>query len=80
MDNSKNCKVCNMKLDVVNYLIHRTVCKNCYNRNRRKNNKKISYHNQVSEVLKTTTTTIERQTSDEILQILKILEHRFPRT
>ena len=27
MDKNKNCTVCNMKLDLVNYLKHRTVCK-----------------------------------------------------
>ena len=32
----KNCTERNIKLDVVNYSIHRTVCKTCYNRNRRK--------------------------------------------
>ena len=32
----KNCTVCKKKLDVVNYLKHRTVCKTCYNKNRRK--------------------------------------------
>ena len=36
MDKYKNCILRNMKLDVVNYLKHRTVCKSCHNRNRRK--------------------------------------------
>ena len=27
MDKNKDCTVCNMELDVVNYLKHRTVCK-----------------------------------------------------
>ena len=48
-----------MKLDVVNYLKHRTVCKSCYNKNRRKNNKNTSQHNQKSKEL--ITITIEPQ-------------------
>ena len=60
-----------MKLDVVNYLKHRTVCKSCYNKYRRKNNNKTSHHNRKSKVLKTITMTIEPQTSDECLNFLK---------
>ena len=32
MDNNKICTVCRMKLDVVNYLKHRTFCRSCYNK------------------------------------------------
>ena len=35
MDKNKNCSVCNIKLDINNY---RTVCKDCYNKKKRKNN------------------------------------------
>ena len=66
-----------MKLDVVNYLKHRTVCKSCYNKNRRKNNNNTS-HNQKSKML--ITITIEPHTSDEILEFLKVLEPRSLRT
>ena len=31
------CTTCNIELDEKNYLKNRTVCKNCYNKNRRKN-------------------------------------------
>ena len=41
----------NMNLDVVNYLKHRTVCKTCYNKNRRKNNNNTSHHKQKSKLL-----------------------------
>ena len=38
MDKSKNCSVCNIKLDINNYKKGRTVCKYCYNKKKRKNN------------------------------------------
>ena len=43
MDNNKNCTVCNLKLDIVNYLKNRTVCKTCYNKNRRKKQQKSKF-------------------------------------
>ena len=33
------CNTCNIKIDENNFLKERTVCKSCYNKNRRKNNK-----------------------------------------
>ena len=69
-----------MKLDVVNYLKHRTVCKNCYIKNKRKNNNKTSHHNQKSKVLITITLTIEPQSSsDKIPELLEVLKSRIPR-
>ena len=38
MDKNKNCSVCNIKLDINNYKKDRTVCKDCYNKKKRKNN------------------------------------------
>ena len=38
MDKNKNCSVCNIKLDINNYKKDRTVCKDCYNEKKRKNN------------------------------------------
>ena len=37
MDKNKNCSACNIKLDKDKYQKHRTVCKNCYDRKKRKN-------------------------------------------
>ena len=59
MDKNKNCTVCNMKLDLVNYLKHRTVCESCYNKVRRKNNNNTSRHNQQWKVLMTITIEFE---------------------
>ena len=69
-----------MNLDVVNYLKHRTVCKTGYNENRRKNNNNNSHLNQKSKQLITITITIEPQTSsDEVLELLEVIEPRIPR-
>ena len=38
MDKNKNCSVCNIKLDINNYKNDRTVCKDCNNERKRKNN------------------------------------------
>ena len=65
-----------MQLDVVNYSKHRTVCKTCYNKNRRKN---TSHHNQKWKLL--ITITIEPQSSsDEILELLDVIKCRIPKT
>ena len=37
MDKNKTCSACNIKLDVNNYKKDRTVCKDCYNKKKRKN-------------------------------------------
>ena len=34
---NRNCSACNIKIDENKYLKHKTVCKSCYNKNRRKN-------------------------------------------
>ena len=38
MDKNENCSVCNMKLDINKYKKDRSVCKDCYNKKKRKNN------------------------------------------
>ena len=38
MDKNKNCSVCNIKLDINNYKKDRTLCRDCYNIKKRKNN------------------------------------------
>ena len=81
MDGNKNCTVCNMELDVVNYLKHRTACKTCYNRNRRKNNNNTSHHKQNSKLLITIKRKIEPQpSSDEVLELLEVIKSTIPKT
>ena len=38
MEKHKNCSSCNIKLDINNYKKNRTVCKECYNKKKRKIN------------------------------------------
>ena len=40
------CNTCNLEIDKNNYLKDRTVCKSCYNKNRRKNNNNTLTQNQ----------------------------------
>ena len=44
MGKNKNCSACNIKLDINNYKKDRTVCKDCYNKKKRKNKITISHH------------------------------------
>ena len=37
MDKNKNCSICNIKLDINNYKKDKTVCKDSYNKKKRKN-------------------------------------------
>ena len=51
MEKNKNCSACNIKLDINNYKKDRTVCRDCYNKKKRKNNLvqneiTISHHQQ----------------------------------
>ena len=38
MDKNKNCSACNIKLDINNYKKDRTICRDCYNKKKRKIN------------------------------------------
>ena len=40
---NRNCNACNLKIDINNYKKYRTVCKSCYNKNRRKSKTIVSY-------------------------------------
>ena len=44
------CNTCNIEIDENNCLKDRTVCKSCYNKNRRKNNNNIIIRNQQPSV------------------------------
>ena len=93
MDNNKNCTVCNMKLDIVNYLKHRTVCKTCYNKNRRKKIKKQNFHADMKKVFEPVTKDITDSSKEislaleglknkllEVLELLEVQEPRIPRS
>ena len=75
MDVNKNCTVCNMKLVVVNYLKHRTVCKTCYNRDRRQNSNNTAHDNQKWKLL--IAITVQPQpSSDEVLELVEVIKSR----
>ena len=44
------CNICRIEIHEKSYLKDRTVCKSCYNKNRRKNNKNTSKQNQQPEI------------------------------
>ena len=46
MEKNKNCSACNIKIDINNYKKDRTVCRDCYNKKKRKNKITISHHQQ----------------------------------
>ena len=46
------CNTCNIEIDEKNYLKDRTVCKSCYNKNRRKNNNNTMIQHQQPEIVK----------------------------
>ena len=51
MGNNKNCTLCNMKLDINNYKKDRTICKECYNKNRRKKFNEQKFHTDVKKTI-----------------------------
>ena len=52
MDKNKNCSVCNIKLDINNYKKDRTVCRDCYNKKKRKNKITLSHqHHQQQPII-----------------------------
>ena len=51
MEKNKNCSSCNIKLDINIYKKDRTVCKDCYNKKKRKNKITISHHRQQQPII-----------------------------
>ena len=49
MEKNKNCSACNIKLDINNYRKDRTVCRDCYNKKKRKNKITISHQQPIIE-------------------------------
>ena len=49
MEKNKNCSACNIKLDIKIYKKDRTVCKDCYNKKKRKNKITISHQRPIIE-------------------------------
>ena len=48
MDRNTNCSECNIKLDKDNFKKDRTVCNDCYNKKKRKNNKNMLIQKEIT--------------------------------
>ena len=46
---NRNCTACNIMIDINNYKKDRTVCKNCYDKIKRKNNNNTLPPNKIDE-------------------------------
>ena len=80
MDENKNCSVCNIKLDINNYKKDRTVCKDCYNKKKRKNNliQQPKIENEI-DINNNRTLLVGPSLSGKIYLMLKILSRKIDR-
>ena len=51
MDKNKNCSACNIKLDINNFKKDRTICRDCYNKKKRKININTLPPNKIIEIV-----------------------------
>ena len=93
MGNNKNCTSCNMKLDINNYKKDRTICKECYNKNRRKKFNEQKFHADVKKLFELITNhttdsskenifTLESLNNkiNNVLELLEVINSRLPRS
>ena len=93
MDNNKNCTLCNMKLDINNYKKDRIICKECYNKNRRKKFNEQKFHADVKKLFEPVTNHITDSSKEnnftlesvnnkinDVLELLEVIISRLPRS
>ena len=93
MDKNKNCTLCNMKLDINNYKKDRTICKECYNKNRRKKLNEQKFHEDVKKLFEPVTNHITDSSNEnnvtleslnnkinDVLEVLEFIISRLPRS
>ena len=93
MDKNKNCTLCNMKLDINNYKKDRTICKECYNKNRRKKFNEQKFHadmkklfepvtNHITDSSKENNFTLESLNNkiNDVLELLEVIKSRLSRS
>ena len=93
MGNNKNCTSCNVKLDINNYKKDRTICKECYNKNRRKKFNEQKFHTDVKKLFEPITYhttdsskenifTLESLNNkiNNVLELLEVIKSRLPRS
>ena len=93
MDKNKNCTLCNMKLDINNYKKDRTICKGCYNKNRRKKFNEQKFHAHVRKLFEPGTSHITDSSKEnnitleslnnkmnEVIELLEVIKSRLARS
>ena len=93
MDKNKNCTLCNMKLDINNHKKDRTICKECYNKNRRKKFNEQKFHadmkklfepvtNHITDSSKENNFTLESLNNklNDVLELLEVIKSRLSRS
>ena len=93
MDKNKNCTFCNMNLDINNYKKGRTICKECYNKNRRKNFNEQKFHADVKKLFEPVTNHITDSSKEnnitleslndkmnEVIELLEVIKSRLRRS
>ena len=93
MGNKKNCTSCNTKLDINNYKKDRTICKECYNKNRRKKFNEQKFHTDVKKLFEPITNHITDSSKENnftleslnnkinnVLELLEVIKSRLPKS
>ena len=84
---TKNCTLCNKKLDINNYKKDRTICKECYNKNRRKFHTDVKklfepVTNHITDSSKENNFTLESLNNkiNNVLELLEVIKSKLPRS
>ena len=93
MDKNKNCTLCDMKLDRNKYKKDRTICKECYNKNRRKKFNEQKFHSYIKKLFEPVNSHITDSSKEnnftleslnnkinDVLELLEVTKSRLPRT
>ena len=76
MNDNKFCSVCKIKIDEINYKKDRTVCKNCYNKKKRKNQYNNSIHETKITNVNNKKNIPKKQNHDKNPNVLSLENHR----
>ena len=92
-NNQKLCTVCDIKLNIINYKRDRTVCNDCYNKNRRKKYNKQKSRADLEKRFESITGDITHSSSEnnitleslnnkinDVLKLLEVIKSRLPRS
>ena len=92
-NNQKLCTVCDIKLNINNYKRDGTVCKDCYNKNRRKKYNKQKFCADLEKLFDPITGDITHSSNEnnitleslnnkinDVLELLEVIKSRLPRS